>query len=100
VNQERMEKSKAVLGEETVEMLLQVHQDALWILENLGVRCRQPEIQQVFEALAAEGEAVVYDERIYLTSGLVEKCLAKVPGVSDFFVALNSCFSGGTAPYG
>jgi len=99
VNTERVEKSREAFGEDTVDMLLQSHQDALWMLENLGVRCRQPEIQQVFEALAAEGEAVVYDERIYITSALVEKCLEKVPGVSDFFVPLNSFFIGGTAPY-
>ena len=49
MNQEQVEKSKALLGKEVVEMLLQVHQDALWILENLGVGCKQPEIQQVFK---------------------------------------------------
>ena len=36
VNQDQVEQSKALLGKEAVEMLLQVHQDALWILENLG----------------------------------------------------------------
>ncbi|MBU0734607.1 MAG: trimethylamine--corrinoid methyltransferase, partial [Proteobacteria bacterium] len=69
------------------------------MLENLGVGCRQPEIQQVFEAFAAEGQAIVYENRIYVTSDLVEKCLGTVPGVSEFFVPLNSFFIGGTAPY-
>jgi len=99
VNSAQIEKSRSILGEGTVEMLLQSHLDALWMLENLGVGCRQPEIQQVFEALAAEGKAIVYEDRIYVTAGLVEKCLKTVPGVSEFFVPLNSFIIGGTAPY-
>jgi len=99
VNTEQIEESKGILGEDTVEMLFQAHQDALWMLENLGVGCKQPELQETFQALAADGEAVVYDNRIYVTSGLVEKCLETVPRVSDFFVPLNSFIIGGTAPY-
>ncbi len=99
MNKKQVEESKSLLGEETVEMLLQSHQDALWILENLGVGCLQPEIQQVFEAFTADGQAVVHENRIYVTSALVEKCLKTVPGVSEFFVPLNSFFIGGTAPY-
>ncbi|MCF8143923.1 MAG: trimethylamine methyltransferase family protein [Deltaproteobacteria bacterium] len=99
MNTKQVEASKAVLGNDAVEMLLKSHQDALWILENLGVGCTQPEMQEVFEPFTAEGEAVVYDNRIYVTSGLVERCLETVPGVSDFFVPRNSFFIGGTAPY-
>lgn len=99
MNSEQIEKSRSILGEDTVGMLLQSHQDALWMLENLGVGCRQPEIQQVFEAFAADGQAIVYEDRVYVTAPLVEKCLETVPGVSDFFVPLNSFFIGGTAPY-
>jgi len=99
MNTEQVKASKAAFGHDTVDMLLKSHQDALWILENLGVGCTQPEIQQVFEGLSADGEAVVYDNRIFVTSGLVEKCLETVPGVSDFFVPRNSFFIGGTAPY-
>lgn len=94
-----MEKTKTLLGEDTVEMLLQVHQDSLWILENLGVGCKQTEIQDRFQKFADEGQAIVYEDRIYITSALVEECLKTVPGVSDFFVPLNSFFIGGTAPY-
>jgi len=99
MNTKQVEASRAAFGHDTVEMLLKSHQDALWILENLGVGCTQPEIQQVFEGLAADGEAVVYDNRVFVTSSLVEKCLETVPGVSDFFVPRNSFFIGGTAPY-
>ena len=80
-------------------MLLQVHKDALWILENLGVGCVQQEIQAVFQSFEAEGQAVAYDNRVYVTTKLVEQCLEDVPGLDDFFVPMNSYFIGGTAPY-
>lgn len=96
---EQVEKSRSLLGNETVDMLQRVHEDALWILENLGVGCKQPEIQKAFQAFEAQGLAVVYDERVYVTNALVEQCLAKAPGIADFFVPLNSFFVGGTAPY-
>jgi trimethylamine:corrinoid methyltransferase-like protein len=99
MNTRQVEKSKTILGPETVEMLLQVHKDALWTLENLGVGCKQPEIQRAFQPFEADGNAIVYENRIYLTTALVEKCLEKTPGLDDFFVPLNSFFIGGTAPY-
>ena len=92
MNTEQVKKSKSVLGQDIVEMLLQVNKDALWILENLGVGCKQPEIQKAFQRFEADGTAIVYDNRIHITSGLVEKCLDKVPGLDDFFVPLNSFF--------
>ena len=88
-----------LLGGSTVEMLTQVHKDALWILENLGVGCKQPDMQDAFRKFESQGEAIIYEDRIYVTSGLVERCLSTTPGVDDFFVPLNSFFIGGTAPY-
>jgi len=88
-----------LLGKDTVEMLLKVHQDAMWMLENLGVGCKQPEIQAIFQRYEAEGLAVVYEDRVYVTAGLVDQCLKTAPAVNDFFVPLNSFFIGGTAPY-
>lgn len=99
MKEERVEISKSLLGNDTVDMLLQVHQDALWTLENLGVGCKQKELQDVFREFEAKGQAVVYEDRIYLTNELVEHCLETVPGVSEFFVPVNSFFIGGTAPY-
>ncbi|MFH1489370.1 MAG: trimethylamine methyltransferase family protein [Pseudomonadota bacterium] len=99
VNNKQKEKSTTLLGKDTVDMLLRVHQDAFWILENLGVGCRQPEIQEAFRQFEAEGLAYVYENRIYVMSGLVEQCLKSVPSVKDFFVPLDSFFIGGTAPY-
>ncbi len=88
-----------LLGRSTVEMLTQVHKDALWILENLGVGCKQPDMQDAFRKFEPQGEAILYEDRIYLTSSLVERCLSTTPGLDDFFVPLNSFFIGGTAPY-
>ncbi len=99
MKKEQVDRSKAMLGEETVSMLGQVHQDALWILENLGVGCREPRILEAFGRLEEEGLAVVYENRVYIMSGLVEKCLRTVPGVDGFFVPRDSFFIGGTAPY-
>lgn len=99
MNQERINQSMRVLGTSTVEMLMQVHKDAFWTLENLGVGCKQPEMQEAFRKFEADGEAIVYDDRIYVTQALAERCLTTVPGVSEFFVPLNSFFIGGTAPY-
>jgi trimethylamine--corrinoid protein Co-methyltransferase len=99
LNNEQLEKSKNIFGKDTIEMLLQAHEDALWLLENLGVGCRQPEILKAFKKLEEEGLAVIHENRIYMMTDLVKKCLETVPGVSDFFVPLNSFFIGGTAPY-
>ncbi len=99
MNNEQLEKSKNIFGKDTIEMLLQAHEDALWLLENLGVGCRQPEILEAFKKLEEEGLAVIHENRVYMMTDLVKKCLETVPGVSDFFVPLNSFFIGGTAPY-
>jgi trimethylamine---corrinoid protein Co-methyltransferase len=99
VNPEQLSQSKTLLGDSTVNMLLQSHEDALWILENLGVGCNQPDIQQAYKALEKEGAAFLHEDRIYITSELVKRCLSTVPGVAEFFVPLNSFFIGGTAPY-
>ncbi|MBW2172585.1 MAG: trimethylamine--corrinoid methyltransferase, partial [Deltaproteobacteria bacterium] len=99
MNEVQVEQSRSLLGDDAVEMLLRAHEDALWILENLGVGCKQPDIQAVFQQFEADGLAVVYNDRIFVTSGLVERCLKTVPGVADFFAPTNSFFIGGTAPY-
>ncbi|QTA86975.1 trimethylamine methyltransferase family protein [Desulfonema magnum] len=98
-NKEQIERSKHLLGEDTVNMLFQVHEDAIWVLEDLGVGCKNPEILKLFERFEDEGEAIVFDDRIYITSDLVERCLRTVPGTGDFFVPRNSFFIGDGASY-
>jgi trimethylamine:corrinoid methyltransferase-like protein len=99
LNNEQIEKSKRLFGKDTVEMLFQTHEDALWLLENLGVGCKQPEMLAAFKKFEADGLVVVHENRVYIMTDLAKKCLETVPGVSDFFVPLNSFFIGGTAPY-
>ncbi len=99
MNLAQLEASRALLGSATVDMLLKVHDDALWILENMGVGCKQLDILDAFRHFEADGKAIVYDNRVYITSDLVRACLAKVPGIDRFFVPRNSFFVGGTAPY-
>lgn len=99
MNKKQIDKSTHLFGKDTVEMLLQSHKDALWILENLGVGCKQPDMQAVFREFEAQGLAVVHEDRVYIMSDLILACLEKAPKVQDFFVPLNSFFIGGTAPY-
>ncbi len=99
MNTDQMETSKSLLGSQTVDMLLQVHEDSLWMLENMGVGCTQPDILAAFRQHEADGKAIIYEDRVYITADLVSECLVKVPGVAEFFVPRNSFFIGGTAPY-
>jgi trimethylamine:corrinoid methyltransferase-like protein len=79
-----MDTSTALFGKPTVEMLLQAHEDALWILENLGVGCCQPEMLAAIQPYESQGLAIVHENRVYITRDLVAKCLSTVPGVADF----------------
>jgi len=99
VNTQQVDASRAALGDGPVEMLQRVHHDALWILENLGVHCEHPDIQEAFRKHEEEGLAVVFDNRVYIMSELAARCLATTPGLESFFVPRNSFFIGGTAPY-
>ncbi len=99
ITNNQLDKSTTLFGKDTADLLLQVHEDSLWILENLGVGCQQTDILSAFQSHEADGLAIVYEDRIYITSELVKHCLATLPGVSDFYVPLNSFFIGGTAPY-
>jgi trimethylamine--corrinoid protein Co-methyltransferase len=98
-NKEQVMTSTHVLGKQTVDMLHQVHQDALWVLENMGMACVHPEIVGVFRQFEADGKAITYENRIFITAELVNECLSKVPGQTNFFVPRNSFFIGGRAPY-
>ncbi|MBU3949791.1 MAG: trimethylamine methyltransferase family protein [Proteobacteria bacterium] len=99
MKKDQVDKSTNLLGADTVEMLLKSHDDALWILENMGVGCKQADIRKAFRQFESEGLAFQHEDRIYVTKELVEKCLSTTPGVDEFFVPLDSFFIGGTAPY-
>jgi len=74
MNKEQVEQSKSLLGEDAVEMLMQTHQDALWMLENLGVGCRQPEILEAFQQYVTDERVIIYENRVYITADLVKQC--------------------------
>ncbi len=99
MNAEQVKKSESLLGKGTVDMLMQVHQDALWMLENMGVGCKQPDMLKAFQKFEEDGKAIIYENRVFITEELVKQCLSTIPGVDDFFVPRNSFFIGGTAPY-
>jgi putative intracellular protease/amidase len=64
-------------GQETRRMLTRVHQDALRILEEVGVRCTSLEIQN----LLADTGLAAYDEttgHLHVLAPLVEQALAEV----------------------
>ncbi|QTA80926.1 Trimethylamine methyltransferase family protein [Desulfonema limicola] len=100
MNIAQVKKSESLFGTQTVEMLKLSHEDALWMLENLGVGCSQPDILEGFRRYEADGKAIIYEnKRVFITRELVQECLVTVPGVDQFFVPRNSFFIGGTAPY-
>jgi trimethylamine:corrinoid methyltransferase-like protein len=98
-NKDQVITSTKLLSQKTVAMLSQVHQDALWILENLGVGCVHPEIANAFRGYEDCGKAIVYENRIFITGDLVSECLSTVPGIDRFFVPRNSFFIGGRAAF-
>lgn len=75
-----------------------VHADALTVLEEIGVHCRDAEVRQIFEdtGLAAFDETTGH---IHVLPDLVAQALATAPGRDDFFIAENSFGIGGTAPF-
>jgi trimethylamine:corrinoid methyltransferase-like protein len=80
------------------ELLARIHDDALRVLEEVGVKCTVPEVRQIFEetGLAAFDETTGH---LYVLRQLVEQALAQTPGRSEFFIPENSFGVGGTAPF-
>ncbi|NNG00227.1 MAG: trimethylamine--corrinoid methyltransferase [Desulfobacteraceae bacterium] len=85
-------------GEQTCNMLSRIHQDALRILEEVGVLCGSQEIQE----LLADTGLAAYDDatgHIHVLTPLVDQALAATPGRRDYWVPANSFGVGGTAPF-
>ncbi|MBU2550588.1 MAG: trimethylamine methyltransferase family protein [Proteobacteria bacterium] len=83
---------------ENAELLDRIHQDALRVLEEVGVKCESPVIRRYFEdtGLAA------YDEssgHIHVLSPLVEQALATAPKRDRYWIPENAFGVGGTAPF-
>ncbi len=79
-------------------MLPRIHQDALRILEEVGVCCTSMKIRNI---LADTGLAA-YDDttgHIHVLPALVEQALATTPGREDYWIPPDSFGVGGTAPF-
>ncbi|MFP4085319.1 MAG: trimethylamine methyltransferase family protein [Desulfobacteraceae bacterium] len=80
------------------ELLDQIHDDALRVLEEVGVKCVSPEVRQVFEdtGMAAFDEATGH---IHVLGPLVEQALGTTPKRDQYWIPENSFGVGGTAPF-
>jgi trimethylamine:corrinoid methyltransferase-like protein len=83
---------------ENSELLENIHQDALTVLEEVGVKCESARIRQIFEntGLAAVDESTGH---IHVLAPLVEQALTTAPKRSQYWIPENSFGVGGTAPF-
>ena len=83
---------------ENSDLLEKIHQDALRVLEEVGVRCESPRIRQIFE----DTELAAFDEstgHIHVLAPLVEQALTTAPKRDQYWIPENSFGVGGTAPF-
>ena len=80
------------------DLLETIHQDALRVLEEVGVKCTSPEIRQLFEntGLAAFDETTGH---LHVLTPLVEQALNTAPKRDQYWIPENSFGVGGTAPF-
>jgi len=78
--------------------LARIHDDALAVLEETGVHCRDEEIRRFFEdtGLAAFDDTTGH---IHILPELINQALTTAPGREAFFVPENAFGIGGTAPF-
>jgi len=80
------------------DYLERIHQDALRVLEEVGVKCLSPEVRTIFEET---GLAAVDDStgHIHVLAPLVEQALGTAPKRDRFPIPENAFGVGGTAPF-
>ena len=78
--------------------LEKIHQDALRVLEEVGVKCPSSEVRQIFEdtGLAAFDETT---EHLHVLTPLVEQAINMAPKRDEYWIPENSFGVGGTAPF-
>jgi trimethylamine--corrinoid protein Co-methyltransferase len=83
---------------EGYDLLERIHNDALRVLEEVGVKCRSGKVRRIFEdtGLAAFDESTGH---IHVLSPLVEQALNSVPKREEYWIPENSFGVGGTAPF-
>ncbi|MFZ7112332.1 MAG: trimethylamine methyltransferase family protein [Desulfatiglandales bacterium] len=76
----------------------QIHNDALQVLEEVGVKCISERVKRVFEdtGLAAYDESTGH---IHVLSALVEQALTTAPKRERYWIPENAFGVGGTAPF-
>ena len=79
-------------------LLDKIHQDALRVLEEVGIKCDSPAIRRIFEetGLAAFDESTGH---LHVLSPLVEQALGTAPGRDEYWIPEDSFGVGGTAPF-
>ena len=83
---------------EKSDLIARMHEDALRVLEEVGVRCESPMVRQLFEdtGLAA------YDTdhgNLHILRPLVEQALSTAPKRDQYWIPENAFGVGGTAPF-
>ncbi|MCJ7541105.1 MAG: trimethylamine methyltransferase family protein [Desulfobacterales bacterium] len=80
------------------EWLEKIHRDALKVLEEVGVKCSNSKIREIFEdtGLAAFDETTGH---LHVLSPLVDQALSITPKRAQFCVLENAFGVGGTAPF-
>jgi len=78
--------------------LHKIHQDALQVLEEVGVKCASREIRSLFEGtgMAAFDETTGH---LHVLAPLVEQSLTNAPKRDQYWIGENSFGVGGTAPF-
>ncbi len=79
-------------------LLEKIHNDALRVLEEVGVKCDSAEVRQIFE----ETGMAAFDDstgHIHVLKPLVEQVLNTTPKRNKYWIPENSFGVGGTAPF-
>lgn len=79
-------------------LLEKIHNDALRVLEEVGVKCESKEVRQIFEdtGMAAFDDSTGH---IHVLKPLVEQALDTTPKRDEYWIPENSFGVGGTAPF-
>ena len=79
-------------------LLKKIHNDALRVLEEVGVKCESKEVRQIFEdtGMAAFDDSTGH---IHILKPLVEQALNTTPKRDEYWIPENSFGVGGTAPF-
>lgn len=83
---------------ENSELLDNIHQDAVRVLEEVGVRCPSDEVRRIFE----ETGLAAYDDtsgHLHLLGPLVDQALSSTPKRDQYWIPEDSFGVGGTAPF-